>query len=60
MDRLLGWRRLVQEEATKLKEAVDGKVGMARWRWRGGDGKVEMVRWRWPCGDDKEEMTRWR
>ena len=30
--RLLGWRRLVQEEAVKLKEAVDGEVKMVRWR----------------------------
>ena len=30
--RLLGWMRLVQGEAVKLEEAVDGKVKMARWR----------------------------
>ena len=30
--RLLGWRRLVQGEAVKLEEAVDGEVKMVRWR----------------------------
>ena len=36
--RLLGWRRLegrarlVQREAVKLEEAVDGEVKMVRWR----------------------------
>ena len=30
--RLLGWRRLVQGEAVKFEEAVEGKVKMARWR----------------------------
>ena len=30
--RLLGWRRLVQGEAVKLEEAVDGGVTMVRWR----------------------------
>ena len=29
---LLGWRRLVQGEAVKLEEAVDGKANMVRWR----------------------------
>ena len=29
---LLEWRRLVQREAVKLEEAVDGKVKMVRWR----------------------------
>ena len=32
MARLLGWRRLVQGEAVKLEEAVDGEVKMVRWR----------------------------
>ena len=31
-ERLLGWRRLVQGEAVKLEEVVDGKVKMVRWR----------------------------
>ena len=30
--RLLVWRRLVQGEAVKLEEAVDGEVNMVRWR----------------------------
>ena len=30
--RLLGWRRLVQGEAVKFEEAVDGEVKMVRWR----------------------------
>ena len=30
--RLLGWWRLVQGEAVKLEEAVDGEVKMVRWR----------------------------
>ena len=30
--RLPGWRRLVQGEAVKLEEAVDGEVKMVRWR----------------------------
>ena len=30
--RLLGWSRLVQGEAVKLEEAVDGEVKMVRWR----------------------------
>ena len=30
--RLLGWRRLVQGEAVKFEEAVEGKVKMVRWR----------------------------
>ena len=30
--RLLGWRRLVQGEAVKMEEAVDGEVTMVRWR----------------------------
>ena len=30
--RLLGWRRLVQGEAVKLEEAVNGEVKMVRWR----------------------------
>ena len=29
--RLLGWSRLVQGEAFKLEEAVDGEVKMVRW-----------------------------
>ena len=31
-ERLLGWRRLVQGEAVKLEEAVNGKVKMVSWR----------------------------
>ena len=46
-ERLLGWRklegrakllvrrRLVQGEAVKLEEAVDGEVKMVGWRWQG-------------------------
>ena len=30
--RLLGWKRLVQGDAVKLEEAVDGEVKMVRWR----------------------------
>ena len=30
--RLLGWRRLLQGEAVKLEEAVDGEVRVVRWR----------------------------
>ena len=31
-ERLLWWRRLVQGEAVKLEEAIDGEVKMVRWR----------------------------
>ena len=30
--RLLAWRRLVQGEAVKLEEAVDGELKMVWWR----------------------------
>ena len=30
--RLKGWRRLVQGEADKLEESVDGEVKMVRWK----------------------------
>ena len=30
--RLLGWRRLVQRDAVKLEEVVDGEVKLVRWR----------------------------
>ena len=31
-ERMLGWRRLVQGEAVRLEEAVDGEVKMVGWR----------------------------
>ena len=44
-----GWRRLVQGEAVKLKEAVDGKVKMVRWRWQGGrNHRILCEEWRHP------------
>ena len=33
---VLHWSRLVQGEAVKLEEAVDGEVKIVRWRWRDG------------------------
>ena len=30
--RFLGWSRLVQGEAVKLEEAVDGELKIVRWR----------------------------